>query len=122
MQHRMYDEDKGAIMVSMKAEQMAAMMTLMSAAGDAENATMTAIDEAKAGHAERSRKLLKQADAKLKQAHQAQTQMLTYEARGEKVDVTLLMVHSQDHLMSAMTIRRLADEIIDLYQQVQSRK
>lgn len=107
MQHRMYDEDKGAVMVSMKAEQMAAM---------------TAIDEAKAGHAERSRKLLKQADAKLKQAHQAQTQMLTYEARGEKVDVTLLMVHSQDHLMSAMTIRRLADEIIDLYQQVQSRK
>ena len=122
MQHRMYDEDKGAVMVSMKAEQMAAMMTLMSAAGDAENATMTAIDEAKAGHAERSRKLLKQEDAKLKQAHQAQTQMLTYEARGEKVDVTLLMVHSQDHLMSAMTIRRLADEIIDLYQQVQARK
>ena len=36
MQHRMYDEDKGAVMVSMKAEQMAAMMTLMSAAGDAE--------------------------------------------------------------------------------------
>ena len=122
MQHRMYDEDKGAVMMSMKAEQMAAMMTLMSAAGDAENATMTAIDEAKAGHAERSRKLLKHADAKLKQAHQAQTQMLTYEARGEKVDVTLLMVHSQDHLMSAMTIRRLADEIIDLYQQVQARK
>ena len=122
MQHQMYDEDKGAVMVSMTAEQMAAMMTLMSAAGDAENATMTAIDEAKAGHAERSRKLLKQADAKLKQAHQAQTQMLTYEARGEKVDVTLLMVHSQDHLMSAMTIRRLADEIIDLYQQVQARK
>lgn len=69
-----------------------------------------------------SRKLLKHADAKLKQAHQAQTQMLTYEARGQNVDVTLLMVHSQDHLISAMTIRRLADDIIDLYQQVHAQK
>ena len=48
--------------------------------------------------------------------------MLTYEARGQKVDVTLLMVHSQDHLISAMTIRRLADDIIDLYQQVHAQK
>lgn len=109
-------------MESMKTEQMAAMMTLMSAAGDAQKATMAAIDAAKTDQMERSRKLLKHADAKLKQAHQAQTQMLTYEARGQKVDVTLLMVHSQDHLMSAMTIRRLADEIIDLYQQVHAQK
>ena len=107
-------------MASMKAEQMAAMMTLMSAAGDAEQATMAAIEAAKADQIDRSRKLLKHADAKLKQAHQAQTQMLTYEARGQKVDVTLLMVHS--HLMSAMTIRRLADDIIDLYQQVHAQK
>lgn len=109
-------------MESMKAKQMAAMMTLMSAAGDAQKATMAAIDAAKADQIERSRKLLKHADAKLKQAHQAQTQMLTYEARDQKVDVTLLMVHSQDHLMRAMTIRRLADEIIDLYQQVHAQK
>lgn len=109
-------------MESMKAKQMAAMMTLMSAAGDAQKATMAAIDAAKADQIERSRKLLKHADAKLKQAHQAQTQMLTYEARDQKVDVTLLRVHSQDHLMSAMTIRRLADEIIDLYQQVHAQK
>ena len=109
-------------MASMKAEQMAAMMTLMSAAGDAEQATMAAIEAAKADQIDRSRKLLKHADAKLKQAHQAQNQMLTYEARGQKVDVTLLMVHSQDHLISAMTIRRLADDIIDLYQQVHAQK
>ena len=109
-------------MESMKAKQMAAMMTLMSAAGDAQKATMAAIDAAKADQIERSRKLLKHADAKLKQAHQAQTQRLTDEERDQKVDVTLLMVHSQDHLMSAMTIRRLADEIIDLYQQVHAQK
>lgn len=60
-------------MASMKAEQMAAMMTLMSAAGDAEQATMAAIEAAKADQIDRSRKLLKHADAKLKQAHQAQT-------------------------------------------------
>ncbi|ENA0413451.1 PTS lactose/cellobiose transporter subunit IIA, partial [Listeria monocytogenes] len=37
------------------------------------------------------------------------------EARGEKAEVSLLLVHAQDHLMNAITFKDLAKEIVDLY-------
>ena len=44
-----------------------------------------------------------------------QTQLLTKEANGERSEVSLLMVHAQDHLMNAMTVKDLATEIVDIY-------
>lgn len=41
-------------------------------------------------------------------AHNSQTAMLTKEASGEHIPVTLLLVHSQDHLMTAITYIDLA--------------
>ncbi len=41
--------------------------------------------------------------------------MLTKEAQGDHMKVTLLVVHSQDHLMNAITFRDLAGEMVDLY-------
>ena len=33
------------------------------------------------------------------------------------MDITLLMVHAQDHLMNAMTVRDLAQEMIAMYEE-----
>ena len=41
--------------------------------------------------------------------------MLTAEAQGKKVELTLLIVHAQDHLMTAITYVDLAEEIVHLY-------
>ncbi|XUB51482.1 PTS system lactose/cellobiose-specific IIA component [Enterococcus sp. DIV1089c] len=59
-------------------------------------------------------------DAKesLVQAHHSQTQMLTQEAQGNHVQVTLLTVHSQDHLMTSIAFTDLAEELIELYQRI----
>ncbi|MCT1177712.1 PTS lactose/cellobiose transporter subunit IIA, partial [Pediococcus pentosaceus] len=43
------------------------------------------------------------------------TGMLTEEAKGNHAKVSLLTVHSQDHIMNAITFRDLAGEIVDLY-------
>ncbi|WP_143800250.1 PTS lactose/cellobiose transporter subunit IIA, partial [Oenococcus oeni] len=51
-------------------------------------------------------------------AHNSQTDMLTKEANGDHAKVTLLMVHSQDHIMNAITFRDLAGEIVDLYKKL----
>ena len=40
------------------------------------------------------------------------------EAGGEKTDMTLLMVHAQDHLMNAMTVKDLAAELVEIYEKV----
>lgn len=48
-------------------------------------------------------------------AHQAQTDLLIAGANGENIDVDVLLVHSQDHLMTAMLAIELITEMIEFY-------
>ena len=48
------------------------------------------------------------------EAHEIQTEMIQNELNGKKVEVGLLMVHAQDHLMNAMTVMDLCKEMIDI--------
>jgi len=41
--------------------------------------------------------------------------MLTQEANGDSVEMSLLMVHGQDHLMTGMMFKDLAKELVDVY-------
>jgi PTS system cellobiose-specific IIA component len=38
---------------------------------------------------------------------------------GEKVDIPLLLIHAQDHLMTSMTTKDLAIEIVELHKKTQ---
>ena len=49
-------------------------------------------------------------DAILK-AHEFQTELVSKEAAGEKVETSLIMCHGQDHLMTAMVIIDLGSRI-----------
>jgi PTS system cellobiose-specific IIA component len=46
-------------------------------------------------------------------AHQQQTNLLFDEINGENTPVNVLLVHSQDHLMNAMTVREFAQLFIE---------
>ena len=48
----------------------------------------------------------------------ATTDLLTAEANGAHADVSLLLVHAQDHLMNAITFRDLAGEVVAIYQRL----
>ncbi len=99
-------------------ENMEAIMGLIMYGGNAKSDAMEAIAAAKKGDFELADQKLKDADASLSQAHESQTGMLTKEAQGEHMNVTLLAVHSQDHLMTAIAFKDLATEIIDLYRRL----
>ncbi|AOF49061.1 putative beta-glucan-specific phosphotransferase system enzyme IIA component [Tetragenococcus halophilus subsp. halophilus] len=99
-------------------ENMEAVMGLIMYGGNAKSDAMEAIAAAKKGDFELADQKLKDADTSLSQAHESQTGMLTKEAQGEHMDVTLLAVHSQDHLMTAIAFKDLATEIIDLYRRL----
>ena len=45
-------------------------------------------------------------------AHQVQTDLIQKEAAGERNEVTVLFVHAQDHLMTSIEVRTLAENII----------
>lgn len=58
------------------------------------------------------------ANEALVEAHNTQTGLLTAEASGNNAEVTLLMVHSQDHLMNAISYIGLTQELIDVYKRL----
>lgn len=79
---------------------------------------MEAIQFAKQGKLSEADGKLQEADSELKEAHRLQTALIQQEAGGEKVELTLLFVHAQDHLMNAITMKELASEFVDLYRKM----
>lgn len=59
--------------------------------------------------------LLEEAREHAKTAHQYQTELITMTAKGEKVDIDVLLIHSQDHLMTTMLAIELIEEMVMLY-------
>jgi cellobiose PTS system EIIA component len=84
--------------------------------GNGRSCSMEAIHAAKQGDFSQSREKLKQAAEALNEAHHIQTLLIQEEINGKSSQLSLLMIHAQDHLMNAMTVRDLAAEIVELYQ------
>ncbi|SBO16910.1 PTS lactose/cellobiose transporter subunit IIA [Carnobacterium divergens] len=99
-------------------ENLETIMGLIINGGNAKSDAMEAIHAAKKGDFELADQKLIDSDKALVEAHHSQTSMLTQEAKGDHVAVTLLTVHSQDHLMNAITFRDLAAEMVDLYKKM----
>jgi cellobiose PTS system EIIA component len=61
---------------------------------------------------------LSEAESEFIKAHQYQTQLIQAEAGGEEMDIPIILVHAQDHLMTALTLKDLAKEIVDLRKEI----
>ena len=95
-----------------------AIMGLIMHGGDAKGKAVEAIRAAKVGKFPEAHQLLQEANKALTTAHKSQTALLTQEASGDSVDLSLLMVHGQDHLMTALTYIDLAKEVVELYEKI----
>ncbi len=91
---------------------------IVAAAGQARSLAMDAIAKARCGDREEARKLLDESREVGIQAHDEQTKLLSREADGDHVPVDVLLVHSQDHLMTSMLCQDLAEEIVALYERI----
>ncbi len=98
------------------------VMNLIVNGGDAKSKALEAIRAARRGEFEKAEKLMKASSAALNNAHRFQTDLIQAEAAGDKkAEISLLMIHGQDHLMNAMTTRDLAAEIIELCRQLKGK-
>ena len=86
--------------------------------GNGRSAAMEAMLAAKQGDFVGAREKLREADNALNQAHHIQTSLIQGEIKGEKTEVSLLMIHAQDHLMNAMTVKDLVAEMVELYYRI----
>ncbi|KOS28165.1 PTS cellobiose transporter subunit IIA [Bacillus anthracis] len=108
--------------------------------GNARSIAMEAIQFAKQGKMEKANEKMTKAKEEIKEAHHIQTDLIQKEARGEKTEISLLLVHAQDHLMNAITVKErlllvhaqdhlmnaitvkeLAEEFINLHKKIEEK-
>ena len=89
-------------------------MELIAGAGEGRSYAFQALQSAREKDFEKADELLKTADESIKNAHVAQTQLMVKEAQGEKADMNVLLVHAQDHLMTAELAIDLIKEMVEI--------
>lgn len=99
-------------------EDYAVAFELISHAGNARSEAMNALRSARDGDFADARACLLKAEDDLRTAHQMQTSLVQREAQGEQVPVNIILVHAQDHLMCAIVVRDLAEEMLHLYERL----
>ena len=86
--------------------------------GNARSIVHEAFAAMREGDFDLAEKKLQEANEEFLKAHQAQTDLLQEYAGGTEIKVEIIMVHAQDHLMTTMTLREVALEMLELYKKV----
>ena len=88
------------------------VMELLIHAGQARSDAMEAIAASRRREWGTAEKLMASSEMACREAHKIQTALIGLDEGVGKIPVNLIMVHSQDHLMTAMLCRELAEEIV----------
>ena len=86
--------------------------------GTARTSVHEALDDMKNGAFQEAEEKLAAADEELLQAHHAQTDLLQKYASGTEIKIEIIMVHAQDHLMTTMTLKEVAIEMMHMYKKI----
>jgi len=96
----------------MEREMERVIMKLITNGGDARSFSLKAIQHAEKGNIKEAVELLEQSNLSLNKAHEAQVNLIREEVDGEEMPISLMIVHAQDHVMNAITVRDLAQHIV----------
>ncbi|TEW52283.1 PTS lactose/cellobiose transporter subunit IIA [Psychromonas algicola] len=99
----------------------ATVMELIINAGESKSCAMEALNAAKAGKWDEVDGLLTQSLAASKKAHKVQTALIGMDEGEGKVPVNLIMVHAQDHIMTAMLAKEMIEELINIHRLLQAK-
>jgi len=97
------------------------LIEIISLSGEVKKNFLKAVQHAKKNEPDQAAKVYEEADDKLIKAHLKQTELINKEAGGEKLESSLLLTHAQDHLMTAILIKDMAKEFMDLYQRLEDK-
>ena len=90
------------------------VLSIIIHSGNAKAKLYEALSAAKENDFEKSDSLIEEANEEILSAHKIQTRLIQGEAGADKVEMSMLLMHSQDHLMTCMSERNLIKEIIEL--------
>ncbi|WPC18315.1 PTS lactose/cellobiose transporter subunit IIA [Pediococcus inopinatus] len=106
----------------MDEKQLQKAMQLISIAGDSKSQSIQAMQLAEDGKTTEAQQMLKDAKKTLHEAHNIQTGWMTEEMNGAQIEKSLLLIHSQDHFMSADIMLTVAEKVINLHKELDQLK
>lgn len=99
-------------------DQEAVVMEIIVNAGEGRSLCYEALAQAKKQEIEQAKSLLKQAKECLNRAHLTQTKLIEADQGEGKVQMTLVMVHAQDHLMTTILAYELITEMVAMHEKM----
>ena len=94
---------------------------IISYTGEAKSDYIEAMAAARAYDFEKAERLMKEGEIIFIEGHKTHGQLIQKEAAGENVQLSLLLMHAEDQLLGAETLRVVADEMIAVYRKLQAR-
>lgn len=92
-------------------------LNIISAVGTARSMYVEAIQEGKKGNIDKARELIAEGEKIFTEGHHAHADLLTLQMDANQLPYMLLLMHSEDQLMSSETMKIVAEEFVDLYEQ-----
>lgn len=96
-------------------------MYIVTYAGSAKSCYMNALASAKKGDFEKAQELIKEGDKHFAEAHHSHIGVLEEEVQTLTPQISLLMTHAEDQIMSAETLKTVILELIELYEREEKR-
>ena len=90
-------------------------------AGDSKSCFFEAMDAAKSGDFNLANELMKKGSESLQLAHSEHSKLITSEARGEDVNITLLLIHASSTFTGAELSMNFAEQFIQLCQEMKKK-
>lgn len=88
---------------------------IISHGGDARGYAYDALKEARMNNMKKAEEFLLKAQEELNLAHNTQTKLIQSELNGQSVKMSLLMVHAQDQLMTAISEKNLIEQMVEMF-------
>jgi cellobiose-specific phosphotransferase system component IIA len=90
--------------------------------GDAKSTAFEALIAAQKGDMDTAHSYICTAKEGLIAAHKIQTELIQKESGGEKQELSLLMVHAQDHLMTSILAKDIIERMICMQDEINELK
>lgn len=94
---------------------------MISSVGTAKSMYVEAINTARKGDFEKAASLIEEGKNIYAEGHHAHAELIQKVASGEKIEFNLILLHAEDQMMSAETIKIMAEEFIELYKELKLR-
>jgi len=91
---------------------------IISNVGMAKSLAIEAIREVRQGNYNLAKGKIEECSSFMEEAHYAHTELIQKEASGEKVEFSLILMHAEDQMLSAETIIVLANEMIEMFNEL----